>query len=365
MWREKYLFYLTLIFIGGNLITQWLTKGASPLFSAICCASALIGIITLSIIIITNKKSNLHLFIPLFFLLGILNSSQGDILGKFTFLEGATSWEFIQELRSMFSHRLSLVIPPEESTANSLLKALAMGDKGDLPQSLKISYRLSGAMHLLALSGLHVGYIYGGLKLALGIIPKFGKWRLLQSFTIMVLLGFYAIFTGATPSICRAVLMASIYEIGRIAGREKHGLNALSISALMICLIDPSAPSSISFQLSYSAMLGIFLVQPHLEETFLWKKGNRILRKIWQTATVSISCQLATAPLTLLYFGSFPLISLLTNILTMPIVSAVMSLSPIAIITADFPIAGTVTATLLHYSIGLLNLLIEILSRVI
>ena len=114
MWREKYLFYLTLIFIGGNLITRWLTKGASPLFSAICCTSALIGIITLSIITITNKKSNLHLFIPLFFLLGILNSSQGLLLGKFTFLEEASGGEFTQGLRSMFSNRLAMVIPPEE-----------------------------------------------------------------------------------------------------------------------------------------------------------------------------------------------------------------------------------------------------------
>ncbi|MBQ2244049.1 MAG: ComEC/Rec2 family competence protein [Bacteroidales bacterium] len=365
MWREKYLFYLTLIFIGGNLITQWLTKGASPLFSAICCTSSLTGIITLSIIIITNKKSNLHLFIPLFFLLGILNSSQGDILGKFTFLEGATSWEFIQELRSMFSHRISLVIPPEESTANSLLKALAMGDKGGLPQSLKISYRLSGAMHLLALSGLHVGFIYGGLSWVLGWIPKIGYLHIIRSIAIIILLIFYAIFTGATPSICRAVLMASIYEIGRIAGREKHGLNALSISALMICLIDPSAPAGISFQLSYCAMLGIFLIQPHLERAISEISSNMRIRKIWNTIGISISCQLATLPLTLFYFDSFPLVSLLTNLITMPVVTTVMTLAPFAIVTVGIPWIGPLASVLLTHTIDLLNLMMEILSRIV
>ncbi|MBO7320477.1 MAG: ComEC/Rec2 family competence protein [Bacteroidales bacterium] len=365
MWREKYLFYLTLIFIGGNLITRWLTKGASPLFSAICCTSALTGIITLSIITITNKKSNLHLFIPLFFLLGILNSSQGLLLGKFTFLKEASGGEFIQELRSMFSHRLSLVIPPEESAANSLLKALAMGNKGDLPQSLKISYRLSGAMHLLALSGLHVGYIYGGLKLALGIIPKFGKWGMLKSLIIMALLGFYAIFTGASPSICRAVLMAFIYETGTLTGREKHGLNSLSISALTICCIDPSAPAGISFQLSYCAMLGIFLIQPHLERAISEISSNMRIRKIWNTIGISISCQLATLPLTLFYFDSFPLVSLLTNLITMPVVTTVMTLAPFAIVTVGIPWIGPLASVLLTHTIELLNLMMEILSRIV
>lgn len=354
-----------MVFIGGNLATQWFSKWTTPFSSAICCTSALIGIIALSIIIITNKKSNLHLFIPLFFLLGILNSSQGLLLGRFTFLEEASGGEFIQGLRSIFSNRLAMVIPPEESTANSLLKALAMGDKGDLPQSLKISYRLSGAMHLLALSGLHVGYIYGGLKLALEIIPKFGKWGILKSLIIMALLGFYAIFTGASPSICRAVLMAFIYETGALTGREKHGLNSLSISALTICCIDPSAPAGISFQLSYCAMLGIFLIQPHLERAISEISSNMRIRKIWNTIGISISCQLATLPLTLYYFDSFPLVSLLTNLITMPVVTTVMTLAPFAIVTVGIPWIGPLASVLLTHTIELLNLMMEILSRIV
>lgn len=365
MWREKYLFYLTLVFIGGNLATQWFSKWTTPLSSAICCTLALTGVITLSITIIAKKKSSLPLFIPLFFLLGILNCSQGLLLGKFTFLEEASGGEFIQGLRSMFSNRLAMVIPPEDGTANSLLEALAMGEKGDLPPSLRTSYRLSGAMHLLALSGLHVGYIYGGLKLALGIIPESSKWGLLKSLGIMAFLGFYAIFTGASPSICRAVLMAWIYETGALLGREKHGLNSLSISALIICCADPSAPAGISFQLSYSAMLGIFLVQPHLERTLSEISSDRWFRRIWNTIAISISCQLATTPLTLYYFGSFPLVSLLTNLITIPVVTTVMTLVPFAIVTVGIPWIGPLASVLLTHTIDLLNLMMEILSRIV
>ncbi len=298
-------------------------------------------------------------------LMGIANYGETLLLGEFGFLKEVSHSDLILKARTMFSQKLAMVIPPEESAANAILEAMTMGEKGNLPQSLKLSYRLSGAMHLLALSGLHVGFIYGGLSWIFGWIPKIGPSQIFRGIATILFLVFYAIFSGATPSICRAVLMASIYEIGKMAEREKHGLNALSISALTICLIDPSSPSSISFQLSYSAMLGILLIQPHLEGIPIWPNHNHILRKVWQTATLSVSCQLATAPLTLLYFGSFPLISLLTNLLTMPVVSVIMTIAPIAVITSDMDIAGTITGTILHYSIDLLNLLTEILSRVI
>lgn len=365
MWREKYLFCLTLIFIGGNLLTHRLINGATPHLSSICCIITLTGVIALSITIMANRKGDLRLFVPLFFLLGVLNSSQAHLLGEFTFLEEASAGESIRALRSMFSSRLAMVIPPEDGAANSLLKALAMGDKWDIPQSLKISYRLSGAMHLLALSGLHVGYIYGGMKLVLGFIPKIGKWGILKSFAIILFLGFYAIFSGASPSICRAVLMACIYEAGTLLGREKHGLNALSISALIICCADPSAPAGISFQLSYCAMLGILLIHPHLEGTMSGITPNRHLVKIWSTIAISVSCQLATAPLILHYFESFPLVSLLTNLITMPVVSAVMALAPVAIATVGTPWFGPAVSTLLTHTIDLLNLMIEILSRIV
>lgn len=363
MWRGRFLFYLTLVFIGGNLASKELLQGCSTTAISAICAAALLSIITLIIIAIANKGKHLFIFIPLFLLMGVLNFAQSAILGEFTFLDGASGSSWIEALRHTFALRLEQIIPPDEGAATALLKALTMGEKGDIPWHLRESYRLSGAMHLLALSGLHVGFIYGMLSAAMGLLPRTPGWSGIKSPAIVLLLGFYAIFSGATPSICRAVLMASVYEVGGVMGREKSGLNSLSISALIICCIDPDAPSSVSFQLSYSAMLGIFLVQPKLQSLIEMVSSRKSIRKIWSLTALSISCQLFTAPLTLYYFGSFPLIGLLTNLITSPAIAAVMSLAPAAIILGDVPLLGEWSATLLSCSIQALNLLVEILAR--
>lgn len=365
MWRESFLFYLTLIFIGANLASKSLLEGSGSTFTLLFCAAVLLLLSALVFTAVTSEKKPLPIFVFIFLLMGALNFGLGGVLGEYRLLEELSGSDWISELRNTFAARLEEVIPPENKGANSLLKALTMGDKGEIPRELKEAYRLSGAMHLLALSGLHVGFIYGMLNAIFSILPRTRKWPILRGSAIILLLLFYAIFSGASPSICRAVLMASVYEIGAMLGREKHGLNSLSLSALIICCINPHAPSSISFQLSYCAMLGIFLIQPKLQMVTGYITGNKMVRKVWNLTMVSISCQIFTAPLTLCYFGSFPLISLLTNIITAPAVAAVMSIAPAAIVLTDIPFLGEWSATLLSYSIQTLNLLIEILSRVI
>ena len=360
MWREKFLFILTLLFIGGNLLWGALLKSLSPLFQSLSLLFCLIAVTLLLVVILLRNGERLPLFIPLFFLLGGVNIGLATLLGEYTFLQDLSTSGPISELRSAFSTRLARIIPPSATAENSLLEALTMGEKGDIPIELKRSYRLSGAMHLLALSGLHVGFIYGILRSTLGFIPFKIRGAMIIAFLL-----FYAIFSGASPSICRAVLMASIYEAGSILGREKHGLNSLSLSALIICCTDPQAPSTISFQLSYSAMLGIFLVHPAMERVIRRITFSRTARKIWGATTLSISCQIFTVPLTLYYFGNFPLVSLLTNILTMPAISAVMTLIPAAVALADIPILGDWASALLHISIQILNLLVEILSTIL
>ena len=365
MWRESFLFYLTLIFIGANLASKSLLEGSGSTFTLLFCAAVLLLLSALVFTAVTSEKKPLPIFVFIFLLMGALNFGLGGVLGEYRLLEELSGSDWISELRNTFSARLEEVIPPENRGTNSLLTALTMGDKGGIPRELKEAYRLSGAMHLLALSGLHVGFIYGMLNAVFMILPRTRGWGILKGSAIILLLIFYAVFSGASPSICRAVLMASVYEIGGMLGRERNGLNSLSISALAICCINPDAPSSISFQLSYCAMLGIFLIYPGVRKAIDYVTQNKMAGKVWNMAMVSLCCQIFTAPLTLLYFGSFPLISLLTNTITAPVVAAVMSVAPAAIILADVPLLGEWSTTLLSYSIQTLNLLIEILSRVI
>lgn len=356
---------MTLIFIAGNLAANHLLHHISPIAAAACCASALVITIALLITVLHNPKPLLPLFIPIFLLLGILNSGYASMLGEYQFIEGVATSAAMLDLRELFSARLGTIVPAGEMEVHSLLKALTMGEKGDIPQHLKEAYRLSGAMHLLALSGLHVGFIYAMLSKGVGLLPVFKGKRWIKSVAIILLLGFYTIFTGASPSICRAFLMAAIYEIGNLAGRRNNGLNALSTSALLISLADPQAPSSISFQLSFSAMMGIFLVKPHFDAACKTVTSSKIALKILGLCSLSLSCQLLTTPLTYLYFGSFPLISLLTNLLAMPVISAVLAIAPGAILFANVPILGEWSATILSFAIQTLNLLMEVLSRIL
>ncbi len=365
MWRESFLFYLTLIFIGANLASKPLLEGSDPTFLMSYCATALMLLSALIFRILSSKESSLPRFVPIFLLMGTLNYGLSAVLGEYRLLEELSGSDWILGLRNTFSLRLAEVIPPEDNCTHSILEALTMGEKGGIPKEVRAAYRLSGAMHLLALSGLHVGFIYGMLNAILMILPRTRGWGILKGSAIILLLIFYAVFSGASPSICRAVLMASIYEIGGMLGRERNGLNSLSISALAICCINPDAPSSISFQLSYCAMLGIFLIYPGVRKAIDYVTQNKMAGKVWNMAMVSLCCQIFTAPLTLLYFGSFPLISLLTNTITAPVVAAVMSVAPAAIILSDVPLLGEWSASLLSYSIQTLNLLTEILSRVI
>lgn len=365
MWRESFLFYLTLIFIGANLASKPLLEGSGSTFTLLFCAAVLLLLSALVFTAVTSEKKPLPIFVFIFLLMGALNFGLGGVLGEYRLLEELSGSDWISELRNTFSLRLAEVIPPEDNCTHSILEALTMGEKGGIPKEVRASYRLSGAMHLLALSGLHVGFIYGMLNAIFTILPRSRRWKIMKGSAIILLLIFYAVFSGASPSICRAVLMASIYEIGGMLGRERNGLNSLSISALAICCINPEAPSSISFQLSYCAMLGIFLIYPGVRKAIDYVTQNKMAGKVWNMAMVSLCCQIFTAPLTLLYFESFPLISLLTNTITAPVVAAVMSVAPAAIILSDVPLLGEWSASLLSYSIQTLNLLTEILSRVI
>ena len=130
--------------------------------------------------------------------------------------------------------------------------------------------------------------------------------------------------TGASPSLVRAFLFIVVNETSRLFNRPRDGLQVLSAALLVQLVLDPSSISSLGFQLSYLAMAGIFLLYPVLEAWY--PKGPRIdpVRRIWQAAALSISCQIFTAPLAWLRFRTFPVYFLLTNLLAMPLTTLLM-----------------------------------------
>lgn len=242
----------------------------------------------------------------------------------------------------------------------AIAKALAIGDKSLVDSALRNQYKASGAMHLLALSGLHVGVVYAFLNTLLSFFGNSPVAKAARKLLVLFSLWTFALISGLSSSICRAVIMITVYEIGDLAGAGRNMLHSLAVSALLICLFNPDAPFGIGFQLSYSAVLGIYYIYPRLKALLDYR--SPALGYIWNTLCLSISCQAATAPLAFLYFGSFPKYFLVTNLLAIPLSSAAMWLLPITIAARNIPFIGAPGGIILLGILRTLNRVISIIA---
>lgn len=256
-------------------------------------------------------------------------------------------------------------IPYESEATGALVKALTTGDRSDLSSNTKEVFRKSGASHILALSGLHLGIIYMILIWATAFMGKsmIAKW--LKYILIVGSMFFYTIATGAAPSIVRAFLFILINETGRILGRKPSLLRVYCVALCIQLLMDPFVLQSLGFQLSYLAMAGIVLLLPKLQAwwpddgSIGLKRKLDMPRKIWDAAALAISCQLFTSPLVWLKFHTFPKYFLITNLFAMPITTGVMITS---VATIALSALGICPLLLVHLNEALVSALIFILE---
>ena len=198
----------------------------------------------------------------------------------------------------------------------SVMSAMTMGYSDMLSDDIRHAYSSAGAMHILAVSGLHVGIIYGIIIFLLSFVRN-EKLNWLKVLITITLIWMYALFTGLSPSVTRASLMFSIMALGKLQNNSPGSLNAVFASMFVLLLINPYNLVNIGFQLSYSAVIGIIILQPKLYAIFEVK--NKVLDWIWSLTTVSVAAQLATAPLCFYYFHQFSNYFLLTNYVMIPI----------------------------------------------
>lgn len=258
-------------------------------------------------------------------------------------------------------------IPYPSETTGPLVKALLTGDKSDLPKEITGIFRDSGASHILALSGLHLGVLYlllTRLTSPLGNSPKARKSR---CSLIIVAALFYSIMTGATPSIIRAFLFITINETARLLGRKREPVRVLLAALTVQLALKPDVISSVGFQLSYMAMAGIFLLYPTLERIYPAPSGSRLsrfnpFRKIWNAAMLSISCQIFTGPIAWHYFHTFPKYFILTNLVALPLTSAIMTLSVATIALSFLEICPEPLVILNDHAMQALVFCLEIIS---
>ncbi|MEN9442444.1 MAG: hypothetical protein RLZ33_2521 [Bacteroidota bacterium] len=193
----------------------------------------------------------------------------------------------------------------------AIAQALILGDKSLLDQEVKNSFTNTGAMHVLAVSGLHIGIIMQILMVVLGYFPKvISRNKALTA--VLIVMWIYAFITGMSPSVVRAVFMFSVLVIAQLFGKQYHSINALFFTGFALCLVDPFVIYDIGFQLSFLAMLGIFLFYKPIGELIYIE--NKWMRKVWEGTAIGFAAQLMTTPLSLYYFHQFPNYFILTNI---------------------------------------------------
>ena len=211
----------------------------------------------------------------------------------------------------------------------AIMKAMILGEKNYLDEDTKAAFSGAGAMHVLAVSGLHIGILVYILNFLFKHVFTKAGYR--TAIIIMVLfLWFYAGVTAFSASVTRSVFMFSLLMLGKLSWRKSNSLNILCFSAFILLLYHPKYILDIGFQLSYLAMFGILIVYPILKD--VWMPRSKYLRIAWEGILVGLAAQLFTVPLTLYYFHQFPNYFLLTNLLLI-LISGVIMIAGIGLIS--------------------------------
>ena len=220
-----------------------------------------------------------------------------------------------------------------DNSQSAILTAFVTGSKESIGKSTKETFRSSGAAHLLALSGLHVGILFMILN---RITALFSLTLAARRMRVLVVVGCTAAFlaiTGFIPSLARAIIMAAICSIAKVWGYRIARAETLVITAFLLICYNPQVVASIGFQLSFAAMAGIMLIMPTLSESLKrvmgrWRVRGMASRTIsWCAERIvaplllTISCQITTLPLCLYYFQSFSNYYLITNLIAIPVVA--------------------------------------------
>lgn len=207
-------------------------------------------------------------------------------------------------------------------SAYAVVAAMTMGDRSGLTRELRQSYAASGASHVLALSGLHLGVIYGLLSL----IFVHRRMRVLGQVLAMVAIWAYAALVGMPPSVLRSATMLTIFAFVVLTGRRLVSLNTLAFAAVVQLVVSPLSLWDVGFQMSFLAVLGIVMLNLRLRDiaTPTWLSRWRVIRWMWSLVKVSLAAQLAVAPLSMYYFGTFPCYFLLTNLVAIPLATIIV-----------------------------------------
>jgi competence protein ComEC len=223
----------------------------------------------------------------------------------------------------------------QDNQTYGLVKAMLLGRRDDLRSEQIDDYITSGTVHILSVSGMHVMLIFLVLRWLLSWLKHLPHGQYLYLGVICLFIGFYALLTGFQPAVQRATCMCFVMVIAETFRKKSDSINILAVSAFIILLYDPMSIYDVGFQLSYLAMLGIFLFYQPLEalvDTHVW-----IYKSVWQITAMSLAAQLATFPLSIYYFHQFPMYFWLINPLVITATNILLPAAMVLLCVSLFP----------------------------
>ena len=273
-----------------------------------------------------------------------LNHSEVLVLSS----KPSSIYGYAEQLRTKINKNLTKA--GFEKDGLSIINALLLGQRQTIDKNTYNNYVNAGTIHILAVSGLHVGILLLILNFILKPLLYFKYGPVLRPLIIVILLWSFAIIAGLSPSVTRAVTMFSIISIAMHLKRPTNIYNTLAISAFFILLIKPRFLFEVGFQMSYLAVLGIVSFQPIIYH--LWNPKYWIVNKAWQIFTVTIAAQIGVVPISLLYFHQFPGLFFISNLIVIPFLGLILGLGLLVIVLT---LLNTIPDILVSLYSGIIN----------
>lgn len=243
----------------------------------------------------------------------------------------------------------------------AIMNALLLGQRQDISKELTANYSKAGAIHILAVSGLHVGIILWMLSFVLKPLERYKKGKVIKLVLVLLFLWFFAVLAGMSASVTRAVTMFSAIAIGQFYNKRNAVEHSLIFSMFILLLLKPLFLFDVGFQLSYLAVFGIIWVQPVFYQ--LWKPKYYIIVKGWQLITVSTAAQLGVLPISLFYFHQFPGLFFLSNLLIIPFLGVILGTGIIVLGLSYLTILPILLVDIYGGIISILNRLVAFIAR--
>jgi competence protein ComEC len=237
-------------------------------------------------------------------------------------------YSFIYQARSYVINILQQYVGTKKDELG-IAEALLIGYTNDLDKDLVQAYSNTGVVHIIAISGMHLGLLYVLLVWVLARLPVVKKYKLLQIIIVLSFLWLFSLITGAAASVVRSAVMFTCIAIGKNFFTKASIYNSLATSAFLMLCYNPYYLWDVGFQLSYCAVVGIVVFQKPIYHLLYVK--NKLLDKIWEMAAITLAAQLLTFPICVYYFHQFPLLFLFTNLVAVPL-STIILFSLIALL---------------------------------